>query len=105
MSTAQTFGESGFEEGVRSSWNDSMDTAFGISSASAQLPSPGEKMLFGKCFGFGLDGGAGTEPFKNGATERFYPGLRTLYKAFRLRKRRLNPKGTLHRLQICKRFL
>lgn len=63
------------------------------------------KGCFGKRFGFRLGDGAGTEPFKNGAAEHFYPGLRTLYKAFRLKRRRFNPKGTLHRLQICKRFL
>lgn len=33
MSTAQTVGKSGFEKSVRRSWNDSMDIAFGTSSA------------------------------------------------------------------------
>lgn len=76
-----------------------------LGSALPQHSSPAlvRKCCFGKRFGVRL--GAGTEPFENGAAERFYPGLRTLCKAFRLRKRRLNPKGTLHCLQICKRFL
>lgn len=53
ISTAQTVGKSGFEKGVRRSWNDSMDVAFGTSAAKAQFYNEKTLLLSCSCLRFG----------------------------------------------------